>query len=143
MMLLVLSLISGLLAIGCLAAGIVVLIKQSRKDTTANKTSGMVVDLQKRIFNPGSGGVYCPTIEFKTTSGETVRFESSFGTMPASHKIGESIKIRYDQNDPHKAEVDSRWTNWLYPGCLLVFAGGAFVFSVIFGMLYLITAKRG
>jgi hypothetical protein len=80
--------------------------------------------------------VYCPTIEFTTLSGESVRFESSYGTMPASHKIGQSINVKYDQKDPRKAEVESSFVKWLYPGCLLIFASGAFLFSIIFFAIY-------
>jgi hypothetical protein len=126
-----------------LVIGIVVLIRQSQKDKTSLRASGIVVDVQKRLCNPESGGVYCPTVEFTPTSGETVRFESSYGTMPASHKIGQSIKVKYDPNDPHKAEVESSTSKWLYPGCLLLFASGAFIFSILFFVIYLLTNISG
>jgi hypothetical protein len=142
-MFLAMSGISCLLAIGCLAMGMIVLIQQFQKDKSSLRALGVVVDLQKRLFNSESGGVYCPTVEFTTMSGETVRFESSLGTMPASHKIGQSVNVIYDQNDPHKAEVDSIAAKWLYPGCLLVFACGAFIFGILFFILYLVINQIG
>jgi hypothetical protein len=141
-MFIAMSLISCLFAVGCLAWGIVVLIAQFRRDEKSGRVLGVVVDLQKRTFTPGSGGVYCPTVEFTAPSGETIRFESSFGTMPASHKIGQSVNVKYDPNDPHKAEVDSGYGQWLYPGCLLVFASGACLFSILFFAIYLLTGNN-
>ncbi len=137
-MFLVGSAISCLIAIGCLWAGISALITGRRKRAASVPASGVVVDLQKRVFNPGSAGVYCPTVEFSTTSGEVVRFESSFGTMPASHRVGQAVKVLYDPQQPHTAEVESGLSQWLLPGCLLAFAAGAILFSLMFLVLFLI-----
>lgn len=133
------SAISCLVSIGCLWAGVSALIKQRRKRAASASATGVVVELQKQIFNPGSGGVYCPSIEFSTPSGEVVRFQSSYGTMPASHKVGQAVKVLYDPKEPHTAEIDSRTSNWLLPGCLLVFAAGATFFSMIFLVLFIIS----
>jgi hypothetical protein len=92
-MFLVASAISFLIAIGCAWASINALIRQRRQQAVSTSTSGVVVELQKRVFTPGSAGVYCPTVEFRTGSGQVVRFESSFGTMPATHQIGRTLKI--------------------------------------------------
>ena len=132
------SVILFLVSIACLVAGIRALIAQRRKRETFTLTSGIVVALQKQVFNPGSGGVYCPTIEFTTASGETIRFESSFGTMPASHQVGQTVSVRYDPNNPDSAEIESRLSNWLAPGCFMVFALGTLFFGIIFLGLYFI-----
>ncbi len=137
-MFLVGSAISCLVAIGCLWAGIGALITQRRKRAASVPASGVVVDLQKRVFSPGSAGVYCPTVEFRTTSGEVVRFESSFGTMPASHRVGQAVKVFYDPQEPHMAEVESGLSQWLAPGCFLAFAAGAILFSVMFLGLFFV-----
>jgi hypothetical protein len=96
----------------------------------------VVVGLQKQVFNPGTSGIYCPTVEFTTASGERVQFQSSFGTMPASHKVGQTVKVLYDPHKPDAAEIDSGLSNWFVPGCLAAFAIGAFVFSVMFLVLF-------
>ena len=97
--------------------------------------TGTVVAMVKRILNPGSAGVYCPVVEFTTATGQTVRFESDFGTMPASHQVGQSIPVRYLTADPRQAEVDAATTVWLVPGCMigmgLGFLGMGSVFLVI------------
>lgn len=135
------STISCLISIGCLVAGVRALIMQHRQREASILTSGIVVALQKQVLNPGSSGVYCPTIEFTTASGETVRFESSFGTMPASHKVGQTVKVRYDPQKPNSAEIDSGLSNWFVPGCLMVFAIGAFFFSIMFLGLFFIVSN--
>ena len=135
------STISCLIAIGCLWAGVSALVTQRRTRAASASAVGVVVELQKQVANPGSGGVYCPTIEFSTPSGELVRFDSSYGTMPASHKVGQAVKVLYDPKEPHTAEIDSGLSNWLVPGCLLAFAAGAIFFSVMFLGLFLILSN--
>lgn len=132
------SALSCLISIGCLIAGARALLMLRRQQQTFTSTSGTVVAVQKQAGNPGSGGIYCPTVEFTTISGEVVRFESSFGTMPASHKVGQVVKVRYDPQQPHTAEIDSGLSNWFVPGCLLVFAMGAFFFSLMFLGLFFV-----
>ncbi len=135
------SAISCLISIGCLIGGISALVTRRRQRATFMPATGTVIGLQRQIINPGSSGVYCPTVEFATPSGEMIRFESSFGTMPASHKVGQLVKVLYDPNNPGKAEIDSGLTNWLVPGCLLVFALGACFFSFMFLGLYFIMSS--
>jgi hypothetical protein len=102
-----------------LIAGVIAGLKQSRKSASGMKATGTVVNLVSRVFNPGSVGVYCPVVEFTSATGQRVRFESQFGTMPASHHLGQTIAVRYDPADPQKAEVDSATANWFVPGARL------------------------
>ncbi len=129
-------LLFGLLFLGMgfaiLIAGIVSAVRSSRRRSSEDKATGVVVDVVKRVFNPGSAGVYCPVIEFVTPSGQSVRFESQFGTMPASHHSGQQIAIAYDPGDPQKAEVDSASSRWLVPGCILGIALGFMFLGVVF-----------
>jgi len=141
-MFLVASGISFLIALGCLLSGVNTLFKQRRKQVVSLSASGVILELQKRVFNPGSAGVYCPVVEFKTGSGEVVRFESSFGTMPATHKVGQVVKVLYDPKEPRSAEIESGLSKWLVPGFLLVFAALALFFSVVFlGLHFLIASS--
>lgn len=137
------SAISFLIALGCLFAGVNTLIKQRRKQVGFMSASGIVLELQKRILNPGSAGVYCPVVEFRTGSGEVVRFDSSFGTMPAAHKVGQAVKVLYDPKEPRSAEIESELTKWLVPGFLLAFAVFAAFFCVMFLGLHFLIASSG
>jgi hypothetical protein len=129
-----------LIGVAVLIAGAVAAVKQSRQSASGMAATGTVVDLVKRVFNPGSGGVYCPVVEFTTATGQVVRFESEFGTMPATHQVGQSIAVRYEPADPQKADVDSATSRWLVPGCMIgmgvMFLGMGLVFVVI-GILVL------
>ncbi|HVS82472.1 MAG TPA: DUF3592 domain-containing protein [Pyrinomonadaceae bacterium] len=121
-----------LIGIAVLISGGVAAVKQARKSGRGVATTGTVVDLVSRVFNPGSAGVYCPVVEFTTALGQPVRFESQFGTMPASHQVGQSIAVRYDPADPQKAEVDSATANWFVPGCTIAMGLIFFVMGLVF-----------
>ena len=117
--LLLIGILFVLIGTAVLIGGVVTAIKQSRNAARGTAATGTVVDLVKRVFNPGSAGVYCPVVQFTTALGQLIRFESDFGTMPASHRVGQSIAVRYDPADPQKAEVDSATSRWLVPGCMI------------------------
>lgn len=131
-MFLVGSVISGIIALGCLVGCARSLYTQHQERRNSTSVSGIVIGLEKRVFNPGSAGVYCPTIEFTASSGEAIRFESSFGTMPASYKVGDAVTVFYNPSNPKEAEIDSGISKWFVPGCLLLFSIGACFFSVVF-----------
>jgi hypothetical protein len=121
-----------LIGVAVLIGGVVAAVKQSRESANAAVATGTVVDLVSRVISPGSGGVYCPVIEFSTATGQPVRFESEFGTMPASHRVGQSVSVRYDPTDVHKAEVDSASSRWLVPGCMVGMGLGFLGMGIVF-----------
>ena len=132
--LLLIGVLFVLIGIAVLIGGIVGAVKQVRKSGRGVEATGTVVDLVKRIFNPGGAGVYCPVVDFTTASGQTVRFESQFGTMPASHRVGQSIPVRYDPAEPQKAEVDSATANWFVPGCTI----GMGLMFLLMGLVFVV-----
>src|SRR5258708_18061604 len=117
---------------GVLIREIVAAEKQKRKSARGVAATGTVIDLVKKIFNPGSAGVYCPVVQFTTGTGELVEFESEFGTMPASHRVGQTIAVRYDAADPQSAEVDSATANWFVPGCTIAMGFLFFAMGLVF-----------
>jgi hypothetical protein len=133
--LLLVGLLFVLIGIAVLVGGVIGAVKQSREGARRVSATGTVVDLLKRVVNPGSGGIYCPVVEFTTAAGQTVRFESEFGTMPAGHQLGQSIGVKYDPGNPQMAEVDSATSRWLGPGCMIgmgvLFLGMGLVFLLI------------
>ncbi len=136
--LILIGLLFLLIGLAVLIYGAVSALRQSRELARQVTTTGRVVDLIKRVLNPGSGGVYCPVVEFTTATGQPVRFESQFGTMPATHQVGQTVAVRYEGADPQKAEVDSATSRWFVPGCtmgmglgFLVLGGAMFVIGVL------------
>ena len=144
--LLLIGLLFILLGTAVLISGVVTAIRQTRQSAHASKAKGTVVGLVRRGLNPGSAGVHCPVVEFVTATGQPVRFESEFGTMPASHRVGQVVDVRYDPMDVNKAEVDSVTTRWLVPGCmsamgLFFLLGGTVLF--VAGVIALTASSRG
>jgi Protein of unknown function (DUF3592) len=133
--LILIGLLFLMIGLAVLIYGAVSAVKQSRELARQVGATGTVVDLVKRVFNPGSSGVYCPVVEFTTAAGHPVRFESQFGTMPATHQVGQTVKVRYEPSDPQKAEVDSATSRWFVPGCTI---GMGLGFMVLGGSLFLI-----
>jgi hypothetical protein len=137
-MFIIAGIMAFLIAGGCFIGCLVAVIRQYQNRKGSLSTSGEVVGLEKRIFNPGSAGVYCPTVEFTTANGAMVRFESSFGTMPASNKVGDHVKVFYRPEKPDAAEIDSGITRWFVPGCLFLFSMGSCFFSALFLGLFIV-----
>jgi hypothetical protein len=133
------SIIAGMISIGCLFGSVYAIVSQMQKRKNSIAASGVVVGLEKSILNAGSSGVYCPVVEFKTNTGETIRFESSFGTMPASNKEGDVVRVQYNPNNPKEAEIESGISKYFVPGCLLLFTFGSCFFSLIFLGLFILT----
>jgi uncharacterized membrane protein len=138
--LLLVGLVFIIIGLAVLISGIIAAVKQKRKSARGVPATGTVVDLVRKTFNPGSAGVYCPVVQFTTGAGQLIRFESGFGTMPASHRVGQTIAVRYDLANPQSAEVDSATANWFVPGCTI--AMGLFFLAmglafVVIGILML------
>ena len=95
---------------------------QQRKMESRTAATGTVVELSMGVGASGHASMYYPVVEFTASSGEKIRFTSEFGSRPASHKIGQSVNVRYDAADPQKAEIESGMSLWLTP-VILVFMG--------------------
>jgi high-affinity Fe2+/Pb2+ permease len=137
-MFLIMGLCFGIVAVGLLVGAIWVFVKQQRTMNDREQTTGTVVDLVSRTTASARSSIICPVVEFTAPSGEKIRFTSDFGSLPASHKVGQTVNLRYDPVDPHQAEIDSTMNRWLVPA-ILVFIGLiacclATVFLVVYGL---------
>ena len=118
-MFLIFGLCSGLAALGLLAGAAWSYFKTQRTMQSRVQTTGTVVALAAKPGNRRN--IYCPVVEFTTPAGEKIQFTSEFGSNPASDKVGDVVRVRYDSADPQKAEVESDMTTWLGPlvfGCM-------------------------
>jgi len=121
-MFLLIGLLSGFSAVALLIGAVWAYISQQRKMESRMAVTGTVVELTTQVTTSGRASIFCPIVEFTIPSGEKIRFTSDFGSRPAGHKIGQSVKVRYDPIDPQKAEIESAMTLWLTPA-ILVFMG--------------------
>jgi hypothetical protein len=96
-----------LILIGTLAAitsGIAIYFFFQSQDLVNNGTStkGTIVDLRHEVTD--KSGVYYPVVKFQSSTGDVLEVKTSFGSSPPTHKIGDSVEIFYDKNNP------KRWT---------------------------------
>ena len=105
---------------------------------------GTVVSFEQRLSSSESTvTLYYPVVDFKDNSGNPHEFESSFGSAPPRHKIGETVTVRFDPAAPETAKIDGFVSNWLAVivltslGILFLIAGGG-----ILGAPYLTKRKH-
>lgn len=130
--LLLIGALFGLFGLAVVISGVVAAVKQARTSRRGERATGTVVEVVKRVFTRGSAGVYCPVVAFFTPTGQIVRFQSDFGTMPASHRVGQPVAVRYDPADPQKAALDSATANWLVPGITIAMGLVFLVMGLVF-----------
>jgi hypothetical protein len=135
-MFLFMGLCLGLSAFGLLGGAVWAYLKQQRTMQGRVAVTGTVVELTQKSTTSAYGYIICPVVEFTLPSGEKIKFASEFGSFPASNKVGEAVKVRYDSTDPQKAEIDSGLSLWLTP-LILVFMGSiACCLTVAFLVFY-------
>ncbi len=120
-----------LLAIGLGGYGLYAHRSEQTRRESMSTAAGTVVELARRAGRRSS--LYHPVVEFKSSAGETVKFESEFGSVPASHQVGQSVEVRYNPSNPQEAEVDSPMSNWLGLGI----AGFMGVIAACLGLAFL------
>lgn len=98
---------------------------------SAQQTSGLIVELEKRESNDESGATYYPIYTFTDNSGVEHRITARNGTYPPAFEVGEKVTILYPPNDPKDAEINSFWSLWLWP----IILGGMALVEIIFGLL--------
>ena len=59
------------------------------------------------------GAAYRPIVEFKTVSGENVRFTDEIGSFPADYQVKENVQVLYDPNKPDNAHIKTWKRLWL------------------------------
>lgn len=121
-MFLFMGLCSGVAAFGLFVGAVWAYFKQKSQMEGRAPVTGAVVELVHRHTAADRSGIFCPVVEFSLPSGQRIRFTSDFGSRPASHRVGQSVNLRYDPMDPQKAEIESGMTTWLN-SLILAFMG--------------------
>lgn len=69
-------------------------------------------------------------------SGQVVTFASALGSSPPSNRVGDTVRVRYQPDQPAEAEIDAFWENWFSTvaagatgGVLLAVGLGSAIFS--------------
>ena len=74
------------------------------------EVEAVVKSLKEEKDNNGSR--YRPTLEFKTQSGEVVIQESDYSSRPAVGEVGDSVTIRYAEQNPKEYRIVGLYSMW-------------------------------
>lgn len=77
--------------------------KKREKISHWNKTEGVVVGWNQSSSDGTT--TYAPVAEFTDAQGTSRTYESGLYSSPKSHKMGQTVKIAYDPEDPDDAEI--------------------------------------
>ncbi|HEX3011652.1 MAG TPA: DUF3592 domain-containing protein [Syntrophomonadaceae bacterium] len=91
----------------------------NRLDLSRNglKTEGTVINLKQH--HDKKRVLYQPEIEFKTRTGQIVRFDHPESSTHPKYLIGQKVPVIYSREDPANAALDSTFSIFLMP---LIFA---------------------
>ena len=96
----------------------------------------------RRCLRERRSSTNSPVVTYTTRGGEARTVIGSVNRGPAPWKVGETIDVAYDANDPNRADVASELTNWrLWFGiwCAVALLPAAIAFLPI---LFLIQQRR-
>jgi Protein of unknown function (DUF3592) len=135
--LLVVSIGMLLLGVGVVVVGVHDLVDNLRPVSAASRRGdGVVIRIKSVTTYSGSQQrtTYHPVVRFLTDHGQVIVFTSNVGS---SYSVGDSVKVCYDPNNPHRARLDSLWDRvWgavvavgLVLGALVVMFWGGVMFG--------------
>jgi hypothetical protein len=97
------------------------------------RAEGRVVGFREQRESGSERNSFFPQIEFRTSAGHPVRFESETGSESPSHSVGDSVRVRYRTGAPNEAELDDFFSLWDLP--LLLGALGLTFLAIGFSLL--------
>lgn len=116
-----LKIFAGILAVIVLIVGVYMTFFQSRGFV---KTTASITDVRRD--NTGESSVYYPTVEY-TVDGKTYTTELDTGS--GSYRIGQTISVLYDPNNPSAAHDGGGF------GLYLLIAGAVILTVIIFSAI--------
>ncbi len=126
-----------LLGAGLVVGGSYYLRDQQRFAARAAHANGMVVRLTSSTHHDkhGTSTTYCPVVRFVTVREQSVEFTSGECSSPAP-RVGASVKVLYDPDNPRHAKLDTtsaRLTRWGFGGAMIIVGllfGGGSIFGI-------------
>jgi hypothetical protein len=114
-----LGVIFSLIGIGCAVGGAWWAVSTRDFMATAERGVGQVVELDASTDSDGDT-TYYPIVEY-AVGGKTQRFKSNVGSSPPSHRVGDTVNVLYDPENPTDAKIDSFLDVWGGPLFLTLF----------------------
>jgi len=100
-------------------------IENYKSETTSRKNGYDTTDIS-----------YYPVVEFRTRSGETIRFRGSTGSGVPDYEAGAPVDVLYDPEKPHEAQISAFSQFWLGP--MVVTIVGLIMFILGVGSFFMI-----
>ena len=136
--------------LGLLAASGVLLAGKRRFLRNAASATGTVVRLatvappartnDARLRSSERGTVfYAPVVRFTTAAGRAAEFQSASGSIPPRYAVGATVPVRYDPDDPARAEIATFADQWLLP---VLLGGTGLMLATVGVVLALLLGRR-
>ena len=95
---------------------------------------GTVVEMKQHQSTSDSGSniLYQPVIEFRTDTGEVIRYTDPTSTSSPRHQIGDQVEIVYDRNFPANAR-ENNFLSLHFPDAIVMSMGGFFLLMGLIG----------
>ena len=102
--------------------------------TAGGTAMGTVVEMKQHqsTSDNGSNILYQPVIEFKTDSGEVIRYTDPISTSSPRHQIGDQVEIVYDRNFPANAR-ENNFLSLHFPDAIVIGMGAFFLLMGLIG----------
>lgn len=121
--LLLVALIFGVVGILPLGLGAYVYTDISSFEAIAIPSEGEVTEIFLATSKARAGGSdlnsYAPKVAFTTKDGTLVEYRASASSSDPGYKVGDTVPILYDPNEPERAKINSFFHMWLFPTILL------------------------
>ncbi len=122
--------ISFVLGLVFLAIALFSYIKETRFLQKAEQATGRVVDLRRNAGTDSHGSAfitYYPIIHFQNREGREVEYEGGIGSDPPAYKIGQTVEMYYDPDNPKAIQMHKFWSQY----------GAAFLFGIL-GLVFML-----
>lgn len=119
-----------MLGLTCTVGGSLWGLKRWRLRRNGARAVGIVAELSTDMDIPRT---HRPIVEFKTDTGQTIRFRGSTGSSSPSYRQGQSVRVIYSRQSPWNAQIDNIEQLWLGPVSVTLFGLIALVAVLLFG----------
>ena len=117
--------------------GVYALFTAYKLETSGSTTTGTVIEMEESSTSEGGCCVYSPVIEFQV-NGQTYTFDGGNASNPPAYRVGETVPVIYDPNDPDTAQINKWSERWLFPLIIIP----AMLFAALLTTFFLVRAWR-
>jgi len=108
--------ILGLVAFTLIALALFFLIRTRLFISKSQQVKGTIT--QMVYTSDADGGGYSPVFRFRTLDGREVEASENLVTNPPQFKVGQTVDILYDPENPNRARIKKGFNLYFVPGLL-------------------------